>query len=69
MAAAVNTTVDGVTNKARGHVYAGEFSQQLPGIELQVGDAPAKDAERRSSKTGKPFFNGNDLTGWKSNAG
>jgi hypothetical protein len=31
-AAAVNTTVDGVTNKAAGDVYAGQFSQKLPTI-------------------------------------
>ncbi len=31
-AAAVNTTVDGVTNKAAGDVYAGQFSQKLPEI-------------------------------------
>ena len=31
-AAAVNTTVDGVTNKATGDVYAGEFAQKLPTI-------------------------------------
>ena len=29
-AAAVNTTVDGVTNKAREDVYAGEHNQKLP---------------------------------------
>jgi hypothetical protein len=29
-AAAVNTTVDGVTNKAAGDVYAGEHNQKLP---------------------------------------
>ncbi len=29
-AAAVNTTVDGVTNTARGDVHAGEFQQKLP---------------------------------------
>jgi hypothetical protein len=31
-AAAVNTTVDGVTNKAAGDVYAGQFAQKLPTI-------------------------------------
>jgi cytochrome c553 len=31
-AAAVNTTVDGVTNKAAGDVHAGQFSQKLPTI-------------------------------------
>jgi len=29
-AAAVNTTVDGVTNTAGGDVYRGEFGQQIP---------------------------------------
>ena len=29
-AAAVNTTVDGVTNKSAGDVYAGEHNQKLP---------------------------------------
>jgi hypothetical protein len=29
-AAAVNTTVDGVTNKSAGDVYAGEHNQNLP---------------------------------------
>jgi len=33
-AAAVNTTVDGVTNKAAGDVYAGEHNQKLP-LKLQ----------------------------------
>jgi hypothetical protein len=32
-AAAVNTTVDGVTNKATGDVYAGEYSQKRPQME------------------------------------
>ena len=32
-AAAVNTTVDGVTNKAVGDVYAGEYSQKRPQME------------------------------------
>jgi hypothetical protein len=39
-AAAVNTTVNGVTNKAAGDVYAGQFSQKLPTIlkdKLHVG--------------------------------
>lgn len=31
-AAAVNTTVDGVTNKAAGDVHAGQFAQKLPTI-------------------------------------
>jgi hypothetical protein len=31
-AAAVNTTVDGVTNKAAGDVFAGQYSQKLPAI-------------------------------------
>jgi hypothetical protein len=31
-AAAVNTTVDGVTNKAAGDVYAGQYAQKLPTI-------------------------------------
>jgi len=31
-AAAVNTTVDGVTNKAAGDVHAGQYSQKLPTI-------------------------------------
>ena len=36
-AAAVNATVDGVTNKAAGDVYAGEYSQKRPQMErLQV---------------------------------
>ena len=36
-AAAVNTTVDGVTNKAAGDVFAGEYSQKRPQMErLQV---------------------------------
>ena len=30
MPAAANTTIDGVTNKSRGDVYAGEFGQKLP---------------------------------------
>jgi hypothetical protein len=33
--AAVNTTVDGVTNKARGDVYTGEFGQKLPTIQKE----------------------------------
>jgi mono/diheme cytochrome c family protein len=42
-AAAVNTTVDGVTNKAAGDVYAGQYSQKLPTIlkdksHVQLGD-------------------------------
>ena len=40
-AAAVNTTVDGVTNKASGDVYAGEHNQKLPTIQK---DKPAKNA-------------------------
>ncbi len=33
VAARANTTVDGITNKAAGDVYAGEFSQQVPRID------------------------------------
>ena len=35
-AAAVNTTVDGVTNKAVGDVYAGEHNQKLPLMHKEV---------------------------------
>nr|MCS5606866.1 hypothetical protein [Alphaproteobacteria bacterium] len=35
-AAAVNTTVDGVTNKAKGDVYAGEHNQKLPAMQKEV---------------------------------
>jgi hypothetical protein len=34
-AAAVNTTVDGVTNKASGDVYAGEYNQKLPTMQKE----------------------------------
>ena len=52
-AAAVNTTVDGVTNTAGGDVYSGEFGQKLPQMQKQ------KAAFKKSE-----FFNGKDLTGW-----
>ena len=52
-AAAVNTTVDGVTNAAGGDVYSGEFGQKLPRMQKQ--DSASKKSE---------FFNGRDLTGW-----
>ena len=52
-AAAVNTTVDGVTNTAGGDVHSGEFGQQLP--HMQKKEAAFKKSE---------FFNGQDLTGW-----
>jgi hypothetical protein len=32
-AAAVNTTVDGVTNRAAGDVYSGEHNQELPAMQ------------------------------------
>ncbi|MDC0218902.1 DUF1553 domain-containing protein [Verrucomicrobia bacterium] len=35
IAAAVNTTVDGVTNKASGDVYAGEYNQKLPTMQKE----------------------------------
>ncbi|MDE0937591.1 MAG: DUF1592 domain-containing protein [Mariniblastus sp.] len=35
VAAAANSTVDGVTNKASGDVYAGEFGQKLPAIQKE----------------------------------
>jgi arylsulfatase A len=67
-AAAVNTTVDGVTNTAGGDVHSGEFGQQLPQIQKEK-------APNRANAKGKPnldteprknteFFNGKDLTGW-----
>jgi putative heme-binding domain-containing protein len=34
--AAANTTVDGVTNTARGDVYAGEFGQKRPALQASV---------------------------------
>ena len=52
-AAAVNTTVDGVTNTAVGDVHSGEFGQQLPQIQKE------KTALKKSE-----FFNGKDFTGW-----
>ncbi len=52
-AAAVNTTVDGVTNTASGDVHSGEFGQQLPKMQKE------KAAFKKSD-----FFNGKDLTGW-----
>jgi hypothetical protein len=33
--AAVNTTVDGVTNRASGDVYAGEHNQKLPTMKTE----------------------------------
>ena len=57
-AAAVNTTVDGVTNTAVGDVHSGEFGQRLPQIQKE------KTALKKSE-----FFNGKDLTGWKGNGG
>ena len=41
-AAAVNTTVDGVTNTAGGDVHSGEFGQKLPQIEKAPNPANAK---------------------------
>ena len=35
-AAAANTTVDGVTNKARGDVYAGEHKQKIPAMQKEL---------------------------------
>ena len=35
-AAAANTTVDGVTNKAREDVYAGEHKQKIPTMQKEV---------------------------------
>ncbi|MAB91070.1 MAG: hypothetical protein CMJ90_16685, partial [Planctomycetes bacterium] len=58
IAAAVNTTVDGVTNTAGGDVYSGEFGQKLPRIQK----------EKAALKNTK-FFNGKDLTGWKGTGG
>ena len=52
-AAAVNTTVDGVTNTAGGDVHSGEFGQQLP--QIQKEKTALKNTE---------FFNGKDFTGW-----
>jgi hypothetical protein len=52
-AAAVNTTVDGVTNTAGGDVHSGEFGQQLPQIQKE-----------KTSFKNTEFFNGKDLTGW-----
>ena len=57
-AAAVNTTVVGVTNTAGGDVHSGEFEQRLPQMQK------AKAALKKSA-----FFNGKDLTGWKGNGG
>jgi hypothetical protein len=37
--AAVNTTVDGVSNRASGDVYAGEFAQKLPAIQTENPNA------------------------------
>ena len=34
-AAAVNTTVDGVTNESAGDVYSGEHNQKLPAMEKE----------------------------------
>lgn len=52
-AAAVNTTVDGVTNTAGGDVHSGEFGQQIP--QIQKEKTALKNTE---------FFNGKDFTGW-----
>lgn len=41
-AAAVNTTVDGVTNTADGDVYSGEFGQKLPQMQ-QSAELPKKE--------------------------
>ena len=57
-AAAVNTTVDGVTNTAVGDVYGGEFAQKLPQIQ-----------QKKRSLKNPEFFNGKDLTGWQGNEG
>ena len=57
-AAAVKTTVDGVTNTAVGDVYCGEFGQKLPQIEKE-----------KTALKNTEFFNGKDLTDWKGNAG
>jgi len=42
-AAAVNTTVEGVTNKAAGDVYAGQYSQKLPTIQEKKTHQPLDD--------------------------
>jgi hypothetical protein len=42
-AAVVNTTVDGVTNKAAGDVYAGQYSQKLPTILKEKTHEPLDD--------------------------
>ncbi len=52
-AAAVNTTVDDVSNTAGGDVYSGEYGQKLPQMHKE------HPAVKKSV-----FFNGKDLTGW-----
>jgi len=66
-AAAVNTTVDGVTNKAAGDVYAGQFSQKLPTIlvdksYVQLGDDLRKVQLSANSNRGGLLGMGSILT-------
>jgi hypothetical protein len=66
-AAAVNTTVDGVTNKAAGDVYAGQYSQKLPAIlkdksHVQLGDDLMKVQLSDNSRRGGLLGMGSILT-------
>jgi mono/diheme cytochrome c family protein len=66
-AAAVNTTVDGVTNKAAGDVYAGQYSQKLPTIlkdksHVQLGDDLTKVQLSTNSSRGGLLGMGSILT-------
>jgi hypothetical protein len=66
-AAAVNTTVDGVTNKAAGDVHAGQFSQKLPTIlkdksHVRLGDDLMKVQLSANSSRGGLLGMGSVLT-------
>ena len=66
-AAAVNTTVDGVTNKAAGDVHAGQFSQKLPTIlkdksHIRLGDDLMKVQLSANSSRGGLLGMGSVLT-------
>ena len=66
-AAAVNTTVDGVTNKAAGDVHAGQFSQKLPTIlkdksHVRLGDDLMKVQLSANSSRGGLLGMGSILT-------
>jgi hypothetical protein len=66
-AAAVNTTVDGVTNKAAGDVHAGQYSQKLPTIlkdksHVRLGDDLIKVQLSENSSRGGLLGMGSILT-------